>query len=82
VLITTKRGKAGKPTLTYDGYFGKQYMSKKPDMLTAKEYIQVQDERMFNMRQQLFDWENILPKGMYNDIMTDKWQGSDWVDAF
>ena len=82
VLITTKRGKAGKPKLSYDGYFGRQYMSKKPDMLNAGEYIQVQNERMFNIRQQAFDWENILPDGMYNDIMNDRWKGTDWVDAF
>lgn len=28
VLVTTKQGKAGKPTVTYDMYFGWQYMPK------------------------------------------------------
>jgi len=82
VLITTKQGKSGKPVLTYNGYYGQQYMMKKPDMLTAKEYILIQNEMRFNENQAPFDWENVLPKGMYNDVMSGKWKGSDWVDAF
>jgi len=82
VLITTKQGKAGKPKLTYDGYYGAQYMAKKPDMLNAKEYIQVQNERLFNMASAPYDWEKLLPYGMYDDIMNDRWKGTDWVDAF
>ena len=82
VLITTKQGKSGKPVITYDGYFGRQYMYKKPDMLNAKQYIMVQDEISFNEGTNPFDWERLLPQGMYNDIMTGKWNGSDWVDAF
>ena len=82
VLITTKQGKAGKPKLTYDGYYGAQYMAKKPDMLNAKEFILVQDERLFNMAAAPYDWQNLLPYGMYDDIMNDRWKGTDWVDAF
>jgi len=82
VLITTKQGKAGKPQLTYDVHYGGQYMAKKPDMVTAKEYIMVQNERLFNMASTPFDWANLLPNGMYDDIMNDRWKGTDWVDAF
>ena len=82
VLITTKQGKAGKPKIEYNGYYGQQYMSKKPDLLTAKEYILVQNERKFNSGEAPYDWANLLPKGMYDDVMNDKWKGSDWVDAY
>ena len=84
VLVTTKQGKSGKPRISYDGTYGAQYMAKKPDMLNAKEYIMVQNEKQFNMtgESQWVDWENLLPKGMYSDVMSGKWKGSDWVDAF
>ncbi|MDR2499274.1 MAG: TonB-dependent receptor [Tannerellaceae bacterium] len=82
VLITTKQGKAGKTRLTYDGYYGRQYLSRKPDMLTAKEYMQMQDEMNFNDNVAPIDWPNVLPSKLYDDIMSGAWQGTDWVDAF
>ena len=82
VLVTTKQGKAGKPRLTYDGSYGWQYMYKKPDMLSPKEYMMITDEVRFNQNVALRDWERILPFGMYDDVMNDRWKGSDWIDAF
>jgi len=82
VLVTTKQGKSGKTHITYSGYFGQQYMAKKPDMLNAKQYIQIQNENSFNEGTAPYDWANLLPQGMYDDIMSGKWNGSDWVDAF
>ena len=38
VLITTKKGKSGKPTVTYSGYYAWQSVSHKIDMLNAYEY--------------------------------------------
>src|SRR5690606_19289528 len=38
VLITTKRGKKGDPTLTYDMYVGTSTVIKKLDLLSASEY--------------------------------------------
>ncbi len=40
IMITTKRGKAGEATLTYDGYVGWQQMPKKLDVLNLKQYAQ------------------------------------------
>ncbi|MDR0230827.1 MAG: TonB-dependent receptor [Dysgonamonadaceae bacterium] len=82
ILVTTKQGKAGKPRISYDGYYGQQYMAKKPDMLNAKEYIQVQNEIRFNEDRPMINWQRDLPNGMYQDIMDGKWNGTDWVDAF
>ncbi|MCC6929363.1 MAG: TonB-dependent receptor [Gemmatimonadaceae bacterium] len=39
VLITTKRGQAGRPKITFNGYYGSQDLSKKVNMLNAKEYV-------------------------------------------
>ena len=38
VLITTKRGKAGKTKVSYDGYFGVQSITQKMDMMNGEEF--------------------------------------------
>jgi TonB-linked SusC/RagA family outer membrane protein len=41
VLITTKKGKAGTPKVTYNGYVGVAQPWKKLDMLNAEQYVQL-----------------------------------------
>ncbi|MGV3586154.1 MAG: SusC/RagA family TonB-linked outer membrane protein, partial [Adhaeribacter sp.] len=41
VIITTKKGKAGKPMFTYDMYFGTQRPGKFLDMLNTQEYARL-----------------------------------------
>ena len=41
VLITTKKGKAGTPKVTYNGYVGVAQAWKKLDMLDAPQYVQL-----------------------------------------
>jgi len=38
IMITTKRGKAGEATITYDGYVGFQQQAKKLEMMNLREY--------------------------------------------
>ncbi len=38
IMITTKRGKAGESTITYDGYVGWQAMPKQLDVMNLQEY--------------------------------------------
>ena len=44
VLLTTKRGKEGKTTISYDSYVGVQTVSKKLDLLNAYEYATLNAE--------------------------------------
>ncbi|MBL7816797.1 MAG: TonB-dependent receptor [Saprospiraceae bacterium] len=44
VLVTTKKGKKGKPRLTYSGYIGMQRLESKIDMLSAEDWIQMRKE--------------------------------------
>jgi TonB-dependent SusC/RagA subfamily outer membrane receptor len=39
VLVTTKRGQAGRSKMTLSAYYGMQDLSKKVNMLNAKEYV-------------------------------------------
>lgn len=45
IMITTKRGKAGESTVTYDGYAGWQEMPKQLEMLNLREYAAHHNER-------------------------------------
>jgi TonB-linked SusC/RagA family outer membrane protein len=44
VLITTKRGKTGKLTVNYDGYFGTQTAKRNFDVYTGQEFAQLKRE--------------------------------------
>lgn len=40
ILITTKKGKAGPPRFDYSTYFRKEFVTRRPDFLTADQYRQ------------------------------------------
>ncbi|MVN92657.1 SusC/RagA family TonB-linked outer membrane protein [Mucilaginibacter aquatilis] len=44
VLVTTKRGKIGKPTLTYNGYYGVSDAAKTPEMMSAYDHAVLLNE--------------------------------------
>ena len=48
VIITTKKGKAGKPKFTYDTYYGTQRHGRLLDMLNTPEYAQLTWESRIN----------------------------------
>lgn len=48
VIITTKKGKSGKPKLTYDSYYGKQTAIKFLDLLNTQEYANLLWESRIN----------------------------------
>ncbi|MVM35735.1 SusC/RagA family TonB-linked outer membrane protein [Spirosoma sp. HMF4905] len=48
VIITTKKGKAGKAKFTYDTYYGSQRHGKLLDMLNTQEYAQLTWESRIN----------------------------------
>lgn len=48
ILINTKRGKAGKPVFSYDGYYATAKVSKRFDLLDADQFITIANERLVN----------------------------------
>jgi TonB-linked SusC/RagA family outer membrane protein len=48
VLITTKRGQAGKGTITFNSYVGTQSVSKKLDLLNGPQYLEYMREAATN----------------------------------
>jgi TonB-linked SusC/RagA family outer membrane protein len=48
ILITTKRGKAGKTRITYDGYYGIQTPADLPESVSAEQYLRLVNEALVN----------------------------------
>lgn len=48
ILITTKKGSAGKMTVSYNGYFGVQNATRLPSVLSSVEYATLRNEASVN----------------------------------
>ena len=48
ILITTKQGKEGKISVSYDGNIGWQNVYRMPELLNARQYMEVMDMVVFN----------------------------------
>jgi TonB-linked SusC/RagA family outer membrane protein len=82
VLVTTKKGKAGKLSVSYDGYYGVQNLYKILPMLDAKEYMMIQNEGNMNSGGTPYDaafWNSKLATGDYDRIMNGTWTGTNWL---
>ncbi|MCE7065917.1 TonB-dependent receptor [Dyadobacter sp. CY326] len=73
VLITTKKGKAGQNTLTYDAYYGTQQVLKKVDVMTnSKDWAILKNEARANSgKAPYYTQDQINALG----------EGTDWQDA-
>lgn len=70
ILITTKKGKAGKMQVNYNAYFGTQAPAKKLDLCNASEYAMLRNEALVNAGKQPY-FTNVESLG----------EGTDWQDA-
>ncbi len=48
VVITTKKGKAGKPQISVQSYYGFQEANRLPELLNAEEYLLIRNEAITN----------------------------------
>lgn len=81
VLVTTKQAKAGKYTVTYDGSYGVQNVQRMPELLNARQYMDVQNMLTVNAGGNPIDWANILNADLYNSIMDGSFTGTNWLDV-
>ncbi|HEY4062220.1 MAG TPA: TonB-dependent receptor [Puia sp.] len=45
IVITTKRGRIGAPTVTYDGYYGQQKLPRSYDVMNLRDYATFMNEK-------------------------------------
>ena len=81
ILVTTRQGKSGKITVTYDGFYGIQNVQKMPEFLNAQQYMDIQDQVNFNMGKAPVDWVNTLSPALYNSIKDGSFVGTNWLDT-
>lgn len=79
ILITTKQGESGKLKVTYDGYLGWQNMLRMPEMLNARQYVDMVELATFNTGDRVINWQEVLAD-RYDDIMSGKDKGTNWLD--
>ncbi|MDR3339769.1 MAG: TonB-dependent receptor [Candidatus Symbiothrix sp.] len=79
ILVTTKKGKAGTFSVTYDGYYGVSNFYKIPTILNAQEYMAIQDESQIINGLPAFNWNNFLPSGDLTAIRSGSWTGTNWL---
>ncbi|MEO8030120.1 MAG: TonB-dependent receptor, partial [Gemmatimonadota bacterium] len=70
VIITTKRGKAGKTEVTFDSYIGTQGASKRLPLMNAKQYLEFMNEAALNDG---YDADYFGTPGVDDAVSTD-WQ--------
>lgn len=76
VLITTKKGTAGKSQVTFDAYYGVQNVAKKIDLLNTEQYAMIINEQDLNSgrteEQVTFDLDN-LPAYTNDGVANTNW---------
>lgn len=77
VLITTKRGKSGKPSFSFESYAGVQNAVNLPDLLNAEEYLTIRNEAIANANT-LRNPANQVPD--YDPAILDTLPDVNWLD--
>lgn len=78
VLVATKQGRAGKATISYDGYFGVQNVYKMVPTLNAQEYAMIQNEGRLMDGLPAYDFSSMVPNWESYANGTNK--GTNWLD--
>lgn len=76
ILITTKKGKAGKARFTFDASAGIQEANRLPDLLNAEEYLTIRNEAIANANE-LRDPVRRIP--LYEPSILDTLPDTDWL---
>lgn len=83
ILVTTKRGKAGKPVFRYNGYVGVNTPTEMPKMVSSEKYARMRNEAMYNLKpengkNQYYSEEQIRKYADGSDL--NHYGNTDWVN--
>jgi TonB-linked SusC/RagA family outer membrane protein len=81
ILVTTKQGKEGKIQVTYDGNVGWSNIYRLPQMLTAKQYMEVEDLMQINSGGSAYDWSKYIDADLLAAYQDGSNPGTNWVEA-
>jgi TonB-linked SusC/RagA family outer membrane protein len=77
IVITTKRGKKGKPVFLFDAYYGVQEANRLPELLNSADYLTIRNEAIANSNE-LRDPIRQIP--LYDPAILDTLPDTDWLD--
>ncbi|MCK5135450.1 MAG: TonB-dependent receptor [Bacteroidales bacterium] len=77
IMVTTKKGEAGKTTVRYDGYYGLQTVQKEIDLLNARQYAILNNEINQNAITSGIEGARLIPISADPDNMP---YDTDWQD--
>ena len=72
ILITTKRGKAGKASVNYSGYYGVQNVHKNFDVYSPEEYAQLKREAYRTNNKDVYGADNVVFSALELESLTKK----------
>ena len=80
ILVTTKKGRAGKVQVTFDAYYGWQNPNTNGvTPLNAKQYMEINDKAYDIQGASKYDWVSLIPK-QYAQIQAGTWNGTNWLE--
>ena len=80
ILVTTKRGKAGESTVTYNGYVGVQTLHRNFDLYNADEYIALRREAVAH-DMGLIDATSVpIATALGDEVMAEVYKSGKYVD--
>lgn len=82
IMVTTKKGKANKMEVTYDGTYGVQNVYKILPLLDANEYLMIMNEARMNSNLAPYgasDYKKLLDPVYYQKLVDGTWSGTNWL---
>ena len=80
VLVTTKRGKAGKVEVNYNGYLGIQSLWRNFDFYSPEEYMQLRREAKAHDKGIIDAREISIAEALEDEVMQRVWAGGKFID--
>jgi len=81
ILVTTKQGKEGSVQVSYDGNIGWSNVYRMPQLLTAKQYMEVQDLVRFNSGVAPRNWADFVDADLLKAYQNGTNEGSNFMEA-
>lgn len=78
VLVTTKKGKSGKMSVEYSGYYGVANAYKVAPLTNAQEYMTLLNEIKYNEGAAPIDFATMMPD-IYAKVQSG-WKGTNWLE--
>lgn len=80
ILVTTKRGKAGKAEVSYNGYVGVQSLWRNFDFYSPEEFVQLRREAKAHDKGLTDANELSIADALGDDVMLRVWESGNYID--